>query len=139
MKHTLGIVVSDYNSEITHRMLSVAEQRAKQLGAAIGDIIHVPGAYEIPFAAMQLLGKKEIDAVVALGAILQGETAHDEVIAYSTARSLQELSLKYNKPVGLGISGPRMTKEQAAARIESFAKNAIEACLNIIHLKAADE
>ncbi|MBI2138841.1 6,7-dimethyl-8-ribityllumazine synthase [Candidatus Woesearchaeota archaeon] len=133
MKHTLGIVVSDYNSEITHKMLLVAELHAKHLGVAIGDIIHVPGAYEIPFAAMQLLGQKEIDAVVALGAILQGETAHDEVIAFSTAKSLQELSLKYNKPVGLGISGPRMTMEQAAARIESFAKNAVEACINLLN------
>ncbi len=80
---------------------------------------------------MHYCKKKEVDAVVTLGAIIKGQTKHDEVIANSTAKSLTELSLKYQKPVSLGISGPGMQERHAYARIRPVAERAVEAVVKL--------
>ena len=79
----------------------------------------------------RLLQKKEVDGVITLGAIIKGQTKHDEVIANSTAKSLTELSLKYQKPVSLGITGPGMQERHAYARIRPVAERAVEAMVKI--------
>ena len=78
-----------------------------------------------------MLQKKNVDGVVTLGAIIKGQTKHDEVIAHSTAKSLTELSLKYQKPVSLGITGPGMQERHAYARIRPVAERAVEAVVKI--------
>src|SRR3989338_5797525 len=109
----LALVVSDFNREITAKMEKNAENAAKQLNTKIIKKIHVPGAFEIPFAANKLLKDKKIDAVVVLGAVIQGETHHDLIIVNAVAPKLIEISLKYNKHIGFGIMGPRVTWQQA--------------------------
>ena len=69
--------------------------------------------------------------MVTLGAIIHGKTKHDEVIANSTVKSLTELSIKYSKPVTLGISGPGMQERQAYARIRPVAERAVEAAMKL--------
>src|SRR3989338_1392586 len=123
----LGIVVSDFNKEITAKMEKNAENAAKQLNAIIIKKIHVPGVFEIHFAANKLLKNKKIDAVVVLGAVIQGETYHDVVIVNAVVPKLIELSLKDNKPIGFGIIGPRATWQQAEKRAAEYAKRAVEA------------
>ena len=91
----------------------------------------VPGAFDMPLVVDTLLQKKDVDAVVTLGAIIKGQTKHDEVIAHSTAQSLIQLSLKYQKPVSLGISGPGMQERHAYARIRPVAERAVEAVVKI--------
>ena len=81
----------------------------------------------MPILVDALLKKKNIDGVVTLGAIIKGQTKHDEVISHSTAKSLTEISLKYRKPVSLGISGPGMQERHAYARIRPVAERAVEA------------
>ena len=66
-----------------------------------------------------------------MGAIIKGQTKHDEVISHSTAKSLTELSLKYQKPVSLGITGPGMQERHAYARIRPVAERAVEAVVKI--------
>ena len=66
-----------------------------------------------------------------MGAIIKGQTKHDEVISHAAARSLTDLSLKYQKPVSLGISGPGMQERHAYARIRPVAERAIEAIVKI--------
>ena len=101
MKMTnLALVVSDFNQEITSRMEKNADKTVKSLNAKIIKKIHVPGAFEITFAANKLLKDRKIDAVVVLGAVIKGETYHDVVIVNAVAPKLIELSLKYNKPIG---------------------------------------
>ncbi|HXW02111.1 MAG TPA: 6,7-dimethyl-8-ribityllumazine synthase, partial [Candidatus Nitrosotenuis sp.] len=78
-----------------------------------------------------LLQKKEIDGVVTLGSIIKGQTKHDEVIANATAKSLTELSIKHQKPVSLGISGPGMQERHAYARIRPVAERAVEAVVKL--------
>ena len=124
-------MVSEFNQEVTSRMLLVVQEKAKQLKIKITYICNVPGAYDMPIIIDSLLKKKNVDGVVTLGAIIKGQTKHDEVIAHSTAKTLTELSLKYKKPVSLGITGPGMKERQAYARIRPVAERAVEAILKI--------
>ncbi len=85
----------------------------------------------MPLIVEELLKKKDVDAAVTLGAIIKGETRHDEIIADNAARLIADLSIKHGKPVSLGISGPDMTLEQAKDRIEVVAKRAVNAAVNM--------
>ena len=127
----IAIVFSEFNKEVTTRMLSVAEEKSKKLKLKITHTCEVPGAYDMPIVVDALLQKKSVDGVVTLGAIIKGQTKHDEVIAHSTAKSLTELSLKYQKPVSLGITGPGMQERHAYARIRPVAERAVEALVKI--------
>ena len=127
----IAIVFSEFNKEVTTRMLSVAEEKAKKLKLKITYTCEVPGAYDMPIVVDALLQNKDVDGVVTLGAIIKGQTKHDEVIAHSTAKSLTELSLKYQKPVSLGITGPGMQERHAYARIRPVAERAVEALVKI--------
>ena len=124
-------MVSEFNQEVTSRMLSVTQEKAKKLKLKITYTCKVPGAYDMPIIVDALLQKKNVDGVVTLGAIVKGQTKHDEVIAHSTAKALTQLSLKYEKPVSLGISGPGMQERHAYARIRPVAERAVEAIVKI--------
>lgn len=127
----IGFVVSEFNYDITQMMLKRAEEHAKFLGAEIAETVSVPGAFDMPLAIKRLLEKKEIDAVVTLGAVIEGGTAHDDIVAGQCSRKVMDLSLEYNKPVGFGVSGPKMTRQQAAERIDSYARRAVEAAVKL--------
>ena len=132
MKTKIAVVVSDFNEEITSKMEKNAEKAVGSLNAEIIKKIHVPGAFEIPFAINNLLKNKNIDAVVVLGAVIQGETYHDIVIVNAISSKLIDLSLKYNKPIGFGIIGPRVTWRQAESRAAEYAKRAVKAALEMV-------
>src|SRR3989338_11487791 len=102
----IGIVVSQFNGEITGRMLEEAKRAAEKRGAKVLAVVSVPGAYEIPLAAKKLLARTDISAVAAVGAVITGETKHDEAIMHAICASLLAVSLEAGKPVGLGIIGP---------------------------------
>ena len=127
----IAIVVSEFNEEVTSRMLAVAKEKAELMKLKILHICMVPGAYDMPIIVDSLLNKKDIDAVVTLGAIIKGQTKHDEVISHAAAKALTDLSLKYQKPVSLGISGPGMQERHAYARIRPVAERAVEAVVKI--------
>ena len=84
----------------------------------------------MPLVIDTLLQKKDIGAVVTLGAIIKGQTKHDEVIADVVATRISKLSIKYQKPISLGISGPGMSERQAFARIRPVSERAVEAVFN---------
>jgi len=127
----IAIVVSEFNEEVTSRMLAIAKEKADLMKLKITHISMVPGAYDMPIIVDSLLNKKDIDAVVTLGAIIKGQTKHDEVISHAAAKALTDLSLKYQKPVSLGISGPGMQERHAYARIRPVAERAVEAVVKI--------
>ncbi len=128
----IGIVVSDFHKQIAAQMLAHARLAAKKSGLEIVSVIRVTGAFDAPLPLQRMLARQDIDGTVVLGAVVQGETAHDEVVAYTAAEKIMELSLKYDKPVGYGISGPRMTLAQAKARAKGFAVRAVEAVLRTL-------
>ena len=124
-------MVSEFNNEVTSRMLSVAQEKANLMKLKIIYTCKVPGAFDMPIIVDALLKKKNVDGIVTLGAIIKGQTKHDEVISHSTAKSLIDLSIKYQKPVSFGISGPGMQKRHAYARIRPVAERAVEAVVKI--------
>jgi len=118
----LAVVASLFNHEIVDSMVERALERAKELGLNVTTVLRVPGTFEIPLAVQRLLERSDVDGAVALGAVIRGETKHDEVILHAAAEALMELGLRTNKPVGLGITGPGMTYKQAKARIDAAAR-----------------
>jgi 6,7-dimethyl-8-ribityllumazine synthase len=130
-KIRIAIVVSEFNSDITLEMLDNAKRQAERLHAYIRYVCYVPGSFDMPLIVEELLKKKDVDAAVTLGAIIKGETRHDEIVADNAARLIADLSIKHGKPVALGISGPDMTLEQAKDRIEVVAKRAVNAAVNM--------
>ena len=127
----IAIIVSEFNNKITSRMHQVALEKAKELKLNVKHECKVPGIFDMPLIIDKLLQKKNVDGVVTLGAVIKGKTKHDEVIANSTANRISELSIKYQKPVSLGISGPGMAERQAYARIRPVAERAVEAVLSV--------
>ena len=111
-----------------------AEKLAKSLKAKVVKKIHVQGAFEMPYATQILLKKKNIDAVVVLGAVIQGDTDHDIVIVNSVASKLLDLSLQYKKPIGFGVMGPRVTWQQAEQRALEYSKRAVKAALEMVKI-----
>lgn len=128
----IAIAVSEFNSEITFKMLEKAKSYAYNLGANVTYILYVPGSFDMPLGVEQLLKKKNVDAVVTLGAVIKGDTRHDDIVAENAARLIADLSLKYNKPVALGVTGPGMTTEQAMERAEIVPVRAISAAINMV-------
>ncbi len=126
----IGIVVSEFNYDITAMMLELAKTHADFLGAKVSQVIQVPGVYDMPLAVKKLLKDKKIDAVVALGAVIEGETDHDDIVIGQASRKLTDLSVEFDKPVGLGITGPGMSRLQAEARVER-AKSAVESVVKM--------
>ena len=129
-KVKLGLVVAEFNRDITYMMEILAREHAEFLGAEIVDVIRVPGVFDIPIALKKMLEKREVDAVATLGCVIEGETEHDEVVAQHSARKIMDLSIEYGIPVSLGISGPGMGRIAAQQRID-YAKRAVEAAVKL--------
>lgn len=126
-----GIVKADYNQEITDKMLESAERKAEELEIEIEKTIRVPGAYDTPLAADRLARKDEIDAVIVIGAIIEGDTDHDKIIGHTAAEKLSDISLDRDTPVMLSITGPGMTAEEASERTH-YAGNAVESAEQMV-------
>jgi len=123
----IAIVVSEFNNKVTSRMHKVALERANELKLNVKYECKVPGVFDMPLIIDTLLQKKSIDGIVTLGAIIRGQTTHDELIANVVAARISKLSIKYQKPVSLGISGPGMSERQAFARIRPVSERAVDA------------
>ncbi|MCI4335771.1 MAG: 6,7-dimethyl-8-ribityllumazine synthase [Thermoplasmata archaeon] len=117
----VALVASEFNFDVTMMMLERAKEEVEFLGAKLGPVVKTPGVYDMPLAVKLLLQRSDVDAVVTLGAVIEGETNHDEVVMNQAARKLLDLSVEFAKPLGLGISGPGETRLQAQDRIENAA------------------
>ena len=124
-------MVSEFNKEITFPMLDNAKKQAKKMDVIISYVCYVPGAYDMPVIVQELLKKKDVDAAITLGAVIKGETTHDEIIAENAARLIADLSVKYGKPVALGITGPNMTLKQAKDRSAIVPVRAVISAVNM--------
>ena len=129
----IGIVVSDYHKGIAAQMLKGARSAAKKNGLEAVSVVKVIGVFDVPLALQRMLARQDIDAAVVLGAVVQGETAHDQDVAYTAADKIADLSIKYGKPVGYGITGPRMTLAHAKSRAKEFSARAIEAGCRLLN------
>lgn len=124
---SIAIVRSEFNKEITDKMLERARAHSKKLGLKVVAEATVPGAFDMPLIIKKMLEREDVDGVAAIGAVIRGETKHDELIAYTLAKAITKLSLKYDKPVGLGVMGPDITWDQAKERINQYAEQSVGA------------
>jgi 6,7-dimethyl-8-ribityllumazine synthase len=118
---TVALVASEFNYDVTMMMLERAREEVGFLGATVGPVVKTPGVFDMPLAVKALFERSDVDAVVTLGAVIEGETDHDEVVMNQASRKLTDLSVEFGKPLGLGISGPGETRLQAQDRIENAA------------------
>ena len=125
----VGIVVSEFNAGVTSRMLDIAKERAIHKKVQVVQVCTVAGTFDMPVVVDALLSREDIQGVVTLGAVIKGQTKHDEVISHATARALTDLAIHHKKPVSLGITGPSMQVKQAYARIRPVAERAIDAVI----------
>jgi len=100
-----GIVVSEWNQDITFGLLNGAYGTLEGHGVLKDNIIvkSVPGAFELPLGAQSLFEKTNVDAVICLGSVIQGETKHFDFVCEATAMGIKDVALKYNKPVIFGV------------------------------------
>ncbi len=103
--YTFGIVVSQWNAQVTGALLQGAVSSLVKHDVLESDIhvFSVPGSYELTQGAQELLSTNKLDAVICLGCVIQGETKHFDFICNAVANGLTNLSLKYNKPVIFGV------------------------------------
>src|SRR5579864_9265882 len=97
-----AIVVARFNSAITEKLLAGACEALTKAGAEGHQVFHVPGAFELPLAAQRLARRGGFDAIIALGAVIRGETPHFDYVAGEAARGLQQVALETNVPVAFG-------------------------------------
>jgi 6,7-dimethyl-8-ribityllumazine synthase len=120
----VAVVVSRFNEAITQRLLAGARERLTERGVAESavDVVWVPGAFELPLAAAAAAASGRYGAIVALGCVIRGETAHFDYVAGEAARGLQTVALTYRVPIGFGVLTTE-TFEQAMERAGGDAGN----------------
>ena len=131
----IGIVLSRFNPEIGDKLLAGAAKALHSHHVADDDvkIVTVPGALETPLALQRLAQTRRFDALVALGAVIRGDTYHFEIVANESAAGVSSVALEYGVPVGNGILTTD-TDDQALVRAEQKGFDAVEAALELANL-----
>jgi len=135
-KKSFAIVVAEWNEEITEPLYQGAFAALLKLGAKKKNIIrkNVPGSFELPLAAQWMAEKKEVDAIICLGCIIQGETAHFDYICQAVAYGVMKVNLKSNKPVAFGVL-TTLNQQQAMDRAGGkFGNKGEEAALTVVKM-----
>ncbi len=134
----VAIVVSRFNAEIGDGLLAGALRALAEAGVADGDIlvVSVPGALETPLALQRLAQDGDYDALVALGAVVRGETYHFEIVSNESAAGVSSVMLEFGIPIGNGILTCE-TDVQALARMDTKGYEAAQAALELANLSDA--
>ncbi|HUR68165.1 MAG TPA: 6,7-dimethyl-8-ribityllumazine synthase [Candidatus Thermoplasmatota archaeon] len=120
-----------FNEDLTSQMRDRAVKAIEAAGFEAAPLVCVSGTFDLPFAVDKALSERDVVAAVAIGVIITGETKHDELIAHAAARSLLDISIARQRPVGLGVTGPGQTRAMAEARLDR-AEAAVEAVLRLL-------
>ncbi len=137
-KMKIGIVVADWNSDITHALLEGALKTLKKSGVKEKNLIisHVPGTFELTFGARLLAETSESDAVICLGCVIQGETPHFTYICQGVTQGITELNLEYDIPFIFGVLTTE-THQQAVDRSGGkYGNKGVEAAVTAIKMAA---
>ena len=129
----LGIVASRFNERIAAGLLEQARAAARKLGVE-PVVLSVPGALEIPLALQWMAQSGRFDALVAIGAVIRGDTYHFEVVANESARGVMDVALEFGLPIANGILTTD-DEAQAKARLAKGAE-AVQVALEMAKLKA---
>ena len=129
----LGVVASRFNEEICAKLVEGARAEARKLDAQC-TVVSVPGALEIPLALQWMAQSGRYDALVALGAVIRGDTYHFDVVANESARGAMDVMLEFGVPVANGILTTD-DERQAAARLEKGAE-AVRVAVEMARLRS---
>jgi 6,7-dimethyl-8-ribityllumazine synthase len=101
----VGVVVSRWNEDITGVLLSRATEALSDCGVRAEDVcvFHTPGSFELPYAAKRMIQEKEVDAVITLGCLIKGETAHFDYICSAVAKGIMDVGLTTSVPIIFGV------------------------------------
>ncbi len=133
---SFGIVVADWNEDITHALYEACHQELLLHGAKDENIhvLQVPGTFELPGAAHILTKSKNVDAVICIGCVIKGETSHNEYINQSVANGLTQLSIVHSKPFVFGVLTPNDVQQAIDRSGGKYGNKGIEAAITAIRM-----
>ncbi len=142
--YKIGIVISQWNADITHSLLQSAKETLIQSGVLSENIeeLSVPGSFELPWGARQLMKAERKDAIICLGCIIQGETKHDEYIATAVANGIMQLSIVSGVPVIFGVlttNTLEQAQERAGGKHGDKGAEAAATALQLAFIKSGDK
>ncbi|MBU04343.1 MAG: 6,7-dimethyl-8-ribityllumazine synthase [Euryarchaeota archaeon] len=132
-KMKIGIICTSFHKEEMEKMLHYATEESISNGFEIAVLKWVPGVMEIPLTIDRMITENNLEGIVTLGIIEEGETQHGLVMGHVVINSIINLQLEYNIPIGLGIIGPGAKKEHIAPRLESHSRAAVNAIYRMIN------
>ena len=132
MSGKIAIVCGSFHQKEVQRMLEWATDEAIKRYLAVEEVVWVPGAMEVPLALDRLLSREEIEGAACLGIIEKGQTQHGLAMGQAVIKSIIELQIVHEKPIGLGIIGPGAEPEHIEPRLEPHARSAIGALFAMI-------
>ena len=140
----VGIVVSEWNDTITNNLFEGAKQALLDNGVSQSNILvrYVPGAFELPLASQFMLDNTDVDGVVAIGVVIQGETKHFDFVCQGTTQGLMNVMLEYNSPVAFCLLTDNNIQQSIDRSGGIHGNKGIEcaiACLKMIALKKSFE
>jgi 6,7-dimethyl-8-ribityllumazine synthase len=135
-----GIVVAEWNPEVTMALANGAVETLKKHGATDENILvkHVPGSFELPLGAQFLAEYGDVDAVIILGCVIQGETRHFDYICEGVTQGTKDLNLKYNKPFIFGLLttlNQQQALDRAGGKHGNKGDEAAVTAIKMVHLK----
>jgi 6,7-dimethyl-8-ribityllumazine synthase len=137
-KMRFAIIVSEWNKEITAALLNGAYDTLLKSGSITDNILveHVPGSFEIPYAAKLIAEKMKPDAVICLGCVIQGETRHFDFICQAVTQGITELNLRYNIPFIFGILTTQNIEQARERAGGKHGNKGVEAAITAIKMVA---
>ena len=134
----VGMVMSRFNGDVCEGLLSACAAELKRLGVSAGDmaIATVPGALEIPLTLQTMAESGRFDALVALGAVIRGETYHFEIVANESSRGITAVQLKTGVPIANAVLTTE-DDDQALARMAQKGMEAAQAAIEMANLRKA--
>ena len=132
MNNRIAVVCGSFHKDEIERMLEYAKDQASKESLTLTDVVWVPGAMEVPLAVDRLLADEEINGVACLGIIEKGQTQHGLAMGQAVIKTIIELQLVHEKPVGLGIIGPGAETEHIEPRLEPHARAAVSAITKML-------
>lgn len=135
-----GIVVAEWNFEITSALAEGAVQTLKKHGATDENILlkYVPGSFELPLGAQYFAEMENVDAIILLGCVIQGETRHFDYICQGVTQGTTSLNLKYNKPFIFGVlttDNEQQAKDRAGGKLGNKGDEAAVTAIKMVALK----
>jgi 6,7-dimethyl-8-ribityllumazine synthase len=134
----IGIVVSEWNNDITDNLLRGAVETLTECGASLDyiKIIYVPGSFELPAGAQMLLENTSVEAVITLGCVIRGETPHFDFVCNACAQGVKDVSIKYKKPVIFGLLTDNNVEQSRARSGGNLGNKGVEAAVTAIKMIA---